>query len=151
MKTIPVKIKLAHPLAKVPTYGTEQAACFDISCIDEGAPHPVDPHARIYRTGLHVEVEPGWVLKVYSRSGHGFKSGWCLSNGTGIIDADYRGELMIAVRGLEGSVPSFKAGDRIAQGSVEQVPRVEFIQVDELSDTARGAGGFGSTGTKAVG
>lgn len=68
-----VKIKKLHPDAVLPKYATPGAACFDLVALDDGTPHPKDPCARIYRTGLAFEVPPGWVMEVHSRSGHGFK------------------------------------------------------------------------------
>ncbi|MEY2686739.1 MAG: deoxyuridine 5-triphosphate nucleotidohydrolase [Pseudomonadota bacterium] len=144
-----IKIQKLHPDAVVPAYATAGAACFDLVAIDDGTPHPVDSVAVIYRTGLAFEVPMGWVLEIHSRSGHGFKSAIRLSNCTGEIDSDYRGEVMISLR-YDGD-PGFGItkpikGDRIAQAKLVQVPRVEFDVVDELSATERGAGGFGSTG-----
>lgn len=145
-----VKIQFLDAAVKVPAYGSEHAACFDLVAIDHGKPHPSDPKALIFRTGLAFEVPVGWVMEIHSRSGHGFKDGVRLSNCTGVIDADYRGEVMVAVRCDGEKAVSFGPGDRIAQAKLSPVPRVTFSVVGELSETARGAGGFGSTGTKAV-
>ncbi len=99
-----------------------------------------------FRTGLAFEVPHGHVLKVFSRSGHGFKYGVRLANGTGIIDSDYRGELMVCLKN-DGPEPMVvHHGDRITQAMLVPIPQVELIEVQELSDTERGAGGFGSTG-----
>lgn len=144
-----LKIKKLHPDAVVPQYATPGAACFDLVAIDNGTSHRKDPGAAIYRTGLAFEIPPGWALEVHSRSGHGFKDAIRLSNCTGIIDSDYRGELLVALRfdgDLDTGCTSVKAGDRIAQAKLVSAPQVEIEVVEDLSDTARGAGGFGSTG-----
>lgn len=148
-----VKIKKIHRDAVVPTYGTSGAACFDLYAIADGM-LPIDDcglpveffGAATFRTGLAFEVPEGHVLQVYSRSGHGFKHGVRLSNCTGIIDSDYRGELMVKLHN-DGDDPFIvKKGDRIAQAIIVPVDRVSFDVVDDLSGTDRGAGGFGSTG-----
>lgn len=92
-----------------------------------------------------MEIPVGQCLKMYSRSGHGLKYKVCLANGTGIIDSDYRDELMVVL--INHGAESFlvKHGDRIAQAMLEPVEQVEFEEVDELSTTDR-LGGFGSTG-----
>lgn len=148
---VPVKIKKTHPNAKTPTKGTEGAMCYDLYAVDveNAQPHPADPNAVIYRTGIEVEIYPGWGIEIHSRSGHGFKHGVRLSNCTGLIDEDYRGEIMVSLR-IDGDGKSMDVdeGDRIAQLRIVPVHGIEFIEVDELSDTKRGTGGFGSTGTK---
>jgi dUTP pyrophosphatase len=150
-KPMKLKIKKLHPDAKIPQYATEGAACFDLCAVD------IDPMwgralsdtPTIIRTGLAFEVPPGYVLKIYSRSGHGFKHGIRLSNCVGIIDSDYRGEVQIALTQDDGGSlwQHIESGDRIAQAMLEPAPQVEFEEVEDLSDTLRGAGGFGSTGT----
>lgn len=151
MEKVQLKVKKTHPNAVMPKYATTGAACFDLTAIDDGMPHPNDWHAAIYRTGLAFEVPPGYVLKVYSRSGHGFKDAIRLSNAVGVIDSDYRGEVMVSLRfdasgDLRSGSPKVRAGDRIAQAMLELAPDVDLVEADELSDTERGAGGFGSTG-----
>jgi dUTP pyrophosphatase len=150
----PLKFLRVHPDAVVPKYASMGAACFDLSAVDtaNAKNHPADRHhAGIFRTGLKVEVPPGWVLKIYSRSGHGFKDAMRLSNCVGVIDSDYRGEIMVALR-VDGENSKIKIGDgdRIAQAMLEPAPQCELIEVEELSETARGEGGFGSTGTGAL-
>lgn len=139
-----------HPNAKIPTYATDGSACFDLYAILDNdvkadAILPGCPYA--VRTGLAFEVPPGHVLQIYSRSGHGFKHGVRLANGTGIVDADYRGEVLVC---LHNDNPDdafvINNGDRIAQAMLMPVPRVTFHVVEQLSITERGAGGFGSSG-----
>jgi dUTP pyrophosphatase len=144
-----VKFKKVSPLAIDPLYATPGAACFDLTAVDDGTPHKRDPLSIVFRTGLAFEIPAGHVMMVYSRSGHGFNQGIRLSNCVGVIDSDYRGEVMVALRddGARGAmIPVPRAGERIAQAMIVPVDRVEFEPVVELSETARGAGGFGSTG-----
>lgn len=148
-----LRIKRVHPDAQIPQYATAGAACFDLHAVEENdafKAHPVDQHAAIFRTGLAVEVPPGYVLKIYSRSGHGFNHAMRLSNCVGVIDSDYRGEILVSLRADANYCPKVRTGDRIAQAMLELAPRCELIEVDELSETARGQGGFGSTGTGAL-
>lgn len=141
-----VKIKKLNENATTPTYATEGAACFDISAseyvhIDAG-------EQQVIGTGLSFEIPEGFVMMVYSRSGHGFKHGVRLGNGTGVIDSDYRGELKICLRNDGDSGIFVDVGDRIAQATILPVPKVVFEEVEQLSETNRGEGGFGSTGVK---
>jgi dUTP pyrophosphatase len=143
-----LKIKRLDERAIIPKFATDGAACFDLHAIDADAfkPHPTDWKAAIFRTGLAVEVPAGYVLQVYSRSGQGFKDAIRLSNSVGIVDSDYRGEIMVSLRTDGESYTKVRDGDRIAQAMIVALPVVQIEEVDELSDTARGAGGFGSTG-----
>lgn len=139
-----LKFKLLEKGATLPKFATAGAACFDISCLDDFAVAPQQQVA--VRTGLQVEVPEGYGLDIFSRSGHGFKLGVRLANCTGIIDSDYRGEILLAVRNDGETGVIFGAGDRVAQGRLIKLVDTEIVQVDEMSETARGAGGFGSTG-----
>jgi dUTP pyrophosphatase len=139
-----LNIKKLHPGAIVPTYASEGAACFDLYAIED-AFVGIGASAAV-RTGLGVEVPAGWSLKIYSRSGHGFGRGVRLVNGVGVVDADYRGEMLVGLHN-DGLTPfRVRAGDRIGQAMLERVERVLFTVVDEISETTRGASGFGSTG-----
>lgn len=146
-------IKKLHPFATLPSYATHGAANMDISAIIDDdingeKPLVIRPGGQaIIRTGLAFEVPDGWVLAVYSRSGHGFKAEVCLSNGTGQIDSDYRGELMVALKNHGKARFTVRHGARIAQFRLEPAPRIVLAEVTELSATERGAGGFGSTGS----
>ena len=146
--TLKVRIKKLHPDAKMPVRATSGSLCYDLYALDDGKPHPSDDHATHYRTGLAFECDPGWGFKVHSRSGHGFKSALRLSNSTGLIDCDYRGEVQVSMRfDASGShrAKKLRAGDCIAQIEFIRQVDAEFEVVDELGDTSRGAGGFGST------
>lgn len=139
-----LKIKLLNDLAKVPAYQSKGAACFDIHALNGG----VVParNSAVFDTGLSFEIPEGYALMVYSRSGHGFKNDIRLANTTGIIDGDYRGEVKVKLTN-DGAHPfEVQAGDRIAQAMLINVEQVRMMIVNELSETERGEGGFGSTG-----
>lgn len=138
-----VKIKKLHPDALMPQYGSDGAACFDLHCIG-GA---FVTSEQVFDTGLAFEIPEGHVMLVFSRSGHGFKNDIRLSNCVGVIDHDYRGEVKVKLR-CDSTVGGLavRDGDRIAQAMLVPYPKVEFDWADDLSDTARGEGGFGSTG-----
>lgn len=141
-----VKIKKLHEDAVVPTYATMGSACFDIRAITSvGNVMICKDSSQVFNTGLAFEVPENHVMMVFSRSGHGFNSDVRLANCTGIIDSDYRGELLVKLR-TDGNGFAVGNGDRIAQGMIIPVERVNFTEVDALVDTARGDGGIGSTG-----
>ena len=149
-----VKIKQLHPNAKTPKYATTGAACFDLVGISKVNDSDVLPEfytvfpkqTIIMRTGLQFEIPDGYVMKVYSRSGMGFKQDTRLANCVGIIDSDYRGEVMVKLTNDGNENLYIAPNDRIAQAMIEKYERVEFEVVEELSDTVRGSGGFGSSG-----
>lgn len=140
-----IKVKKLDSRAVIPTYATDGSGCFDVRCI-EGKILSTRS-GEVFSTGLSFEIPKGYVLDVYSRSGHGFVNDVRLANSVGIIDSDYRGELKIK---LTNDNPwhtcSVKDGERIAQCKLTLAPKVEFVEVDELSETERGTSGFGSTG-----
>mgnify|MGYP003357301797 CR=1 FL=1 len=128
----------------MPKPATDGAACFDIQSASEAVIPPGG--TAILDTGLRFRIPVGHALMVYSRSGHGFKYDVSLSNGTGVIDSDYRGELKVKLRN-DGAEPfTVKHGDRIAQAMLIKLPSLNMIAGTVENDTARGSGGFGSTG-----
>lgn len=139
-----MKFKKLHPLAITPTYATEGAAAFDLYSTDMVTIRPGE--AETIGTGIAFELEPYQAMFIYSRSGHGFKSGVRLANCVGVIDPDYRGEVKVRLHndGIKPFVVNI--GDRIAQGVVQLIVPVYFDEVDTLADTERGNNGFGSTG-----
>lgn len=139
-----VRIKKLHHDAIVPTYGTAGAACFDLYALGTGVVG--DGMAEVFRTGLSFEIPHGYAMMIYSRSGHGFKHGVRLANCVGVIDSDYRGEVMVKLASDSVQFMHVNARDRIAQAMIVPVDQVQFELADDLSDTARGEGGFGSTG-----
>lgn len=139
-----MKVKLLNDLATLPTYGSEGAACFDLYStssvtIQAGT-------AQTVGTGIAVEVPKRHAMIVYSRSGHGFNFGLRLGNAVGIVDEDYRGEVKVRIHNDSANDYTVGIGERIAQAMVISVFRHKLEIADTLSDTARGDGGFGSTG-----
>jgi dUTP pyrophosphatase len=145
-----LKIKKLDPRAVMPQYATDGAGAFDLVALpgETFKAHPCDHGAAMYRTGLAFEVPRGHVMLIFSRSGHGFNDAIRLSNCVGVIDSDYRGEVKVSLRADGYRSGKIGGGDRMAQAMLVKIPSVEFEEVEELSDTARGAGGFGSTGVK---
>ena len=150
-----LKIKKLHPDAVEPRYVTPGAACFDLHylpSLSQAVVMVFPGEAACFRTGLAFEIPEGHVMLVFSRSGQGFNQDIRLSNCVGVIDSDYRGEVMVKLRNDQesqdegASVTSIHPGDRIAQAMIVPIPKVEIEVVDDLSSTARGTGGFGSTG-----
>lgn len=139
-----VRIRKLHPDAQTPTYASDGAAAFDIYALEDAFIQPAS--AKKIRTGLAFEVPAGYVMHAYSRSGHGFKDGVRLVNCVGVIDCDYRGEVMVGLHNDGSKGYRVDKGDRIAQAIVQPVTRWTFEEVEELSETARGDGGFGSSG-----
>lgn len=143
---MPVKLKKLDSGAHMPAYVTPGAACFDIRALDEGYIDDIGHVNHIFRTGLAFEVPVGHVMLVFSRSGHGFNNDVRLANCVGVIDSDYRGEIKVKLTADPDGLLKVARGDRVAQAMILPVERVEFEWADELSDTERGVGGFGSTG-----
>ena len=146
MQKVEVKIKKISPNAVLPTYGTENAAGADLSaCLF--APITIDPgQTFVVKTGLTMEIPEGYVGLIYARSGLATKRGLAPANKVGVIDSDYRGEIMVALYNQSEKKQKIEPGERIAQLVIAPYLQGVFNEVDELSDTTRGAGGFGSTG-----
>ena len=143
-----VRFKKLSPQAIVPTYAHNGDACFDIYALgDMGKPVDIRPGgAAAIPTGISFEVPMGYVMLVFSRSGHGSKHGVRLGNAVGVIDAGYRGELQVALHNDGRARYKVAHGDRIAQAMIIPRPAIELEEAGELSDSSRGAGGLGSTG-----
>ena len=130
-----------------PFYATAGAAAMDLcACVD--APVEVAPRALVsIPTGIAIALPSAeYVALVFARSGLGIKHGIALSNGVGVIDSDYRGELRVPMVNLSNEPYTIQPGERVAQLCIAPVWQAAFAPADELTDTARGAGGFGSTG-----
>ena len=130
-----------------PARATEGSAGLDLAaCIDE--PVTIAPRALVrIPTGIAIALpSPDYVALVFARSGLGIKHGVSLSNGVGVIDSDYRGEIAVGLTNLSDTPYTVRPGDRIAQLAVVHVARPELVWTEDLEDTGRGAGGFGSTG-----
>jgi dUTP pyrophosphatase len=132
------------PPLELPRYETDGAAGMDLRADEPFALAPGE--RRVVPTGLALEIPPGYEGQVRPRSGLAARSGIALVNAPGTVDSDYRGEVKVIVVNLGQEPVSFARGDRIAQLVVAPVARARVELVDELPDSARGAGGFGSTG-----
>ena len=141
-----IKIKKINENAKIPTRGSTSAAGYDLyACIDE--PVTIKPHetAKI-GTGLAMEIPEGYFGAMFARSGLACKQGLRLANSVGVIDSDYRGEYIVALHNDCDVERTVEPHDRIAQLVVMPFLSVEFTEVQELSETERDTGGFGSSG-----
>ncbi len=142
-----VQIKRMRDGVSLPFYATEGAAGMDLSA-DIPAPVTLARGALMrIPTGIAIRLpSPAYAAFVYARSGLGTKHGICLSNGVGVIDSDYTGEIQVGLINLGPAEYTIAPGDRIAQLVFAPVARATLCEVDELTPTQRGAGGFGSTG-----
>lgn len=142
-----LKIKLLTENAVVPTVGSKNAAGLDLYAYIEEGDIIVEPFTTVkINTGIAVEIPDGYFGGVYARSGLATKQGLRPSNCVGIIDSDYRGEVMVALYNDSDKPRTVVNGDRIAQLIIQPYLNAEIDIVDELSETDRGNGGFGSTG-----
>jgi dUTP pyrophosphatase len=147
MKTIDVKILDPRMNDQLPTYGTPGSAGLDLrACID--APLTLEPGQTVLvPTGLAIHIgDPGYAAMILPRSGLGHKSGIVLGNLVGLIDSDYQGQLMVSTWNRSASAFTLHPMDRLAQLVIVPVMQVGFNVVEEFESSARGAGGFGSTG-----
>ena len=143
----PMNIKKLNGAAIVPTYGSAYAAGADLYAC-EGGDIVIAPHkTKLIHTGIAMEIPEGLVGLIYARSGLASKRGLAPANKVGVIDSDYRGEIMVALHNHGETEQVVSDGERIAQIVFTTYMTAEFNVVDELSDTVRGKGGFGSTGT----
>lgn len=143
-----VRIKKLDERAITPTYGTEYSAGADLYALTDGTV-TVEPHrTELLHTGISVEIPEGYCGLIFARSGLATKRGLAPANKVGVIDADYRGEVMVALHNHNDYSVSIEHGERVAQLAIVPFLKAEFTVCDDLSDTARGAGGFGSTGRK---
>ena len=141
-----VRIKKRDPRAVVPTYGTEYSAGADLYALLD-APLEIAAGATVLvHTGLSAEIPEGYCGLIFARSGISVKRGLAPANKVGVIDADYRGEIMVALHNHSEIAQTVEVGERIAQLAIVPFLHAEYELADELSDTVRGEGGFGSTG-----
>ena len=146
MEKLSVNFKKLDSAAIPPVFSSDGAAGADLHAlpgndfiIPAGETVPV-------HTGIALEIPLGYVGLIYARSGLALRSGLAPANKVGVIDCDYRGEIIVALHNHSKEDVPVKGGERIAQIVISAVPNVEFCEADELSDTIRGSGGFGSTG-----
>lgn len=142
----PIKVKKLSPNAILPTYGSAEAAGADLyACLD--APVTVVPGETAWiPTGLALEVPKGCAGLVYARSSLGVKRGLAPANKVGVIDSDYRGQIHVVLLNHGKTEQIIQHGERIAQFLITPVLTPAYVEAEELTDTDRGAGGFGSTG-----
>lgn len=143
-----VKIKKLRENAVIPTYGSEFAAGADLyASLDEAV--VIEPgETKFIPTGFAFEIPEGYAGFVHARSGLASKRGLAPANKVGVIDSDYRGEVMVALHNHGKAAQTVEAGERIAQMVIAPYITASFILSDELDETVRGEGGFGSTGRK---
>ena len=145
-KKIKLKIKKLLPEAKLPTYGSEYAAGADLYALSEHAVRIGANETAIVHTGLAAEIPEGYVGLIYARSGLATKKGLAPANKVGVIDSDYRGEIRVALHNHSKYEQSIEPYERIAQLVIAPYIAAEYEEAEELSETVRGEGGFGSTG-----
>ena len=143
-----VNVKKLNDKAILPTYGSANAAGADLyACLD--APLTIAPHeTAMVHTGLAMELPEGYAGLIFARSGLASKRNLAPANKVGVVDSDYRGEFMVALHNHGNEPATIEPGERIAQLVITPYITANFAVVDDLNDTERGAGGFGSTGTK---
>lgn len=145
---VPVPVKKLDPRAKLPAYGSADAAGADLYALTDSPVTIAPGETVLIHTGLAFAIPQGYVGLVYARSGLATKQGLAPANKVGVIDADYRGELMVSLHNHSAEIRTVNDGDRLAQLVVTPYLTAQFILTDELNDTQRGNGGFGSTGTR---
>ena len=149
MNEINVKIKTLRPGARIPAYATDGSAALDLRYASD-EPMTIAPGERkLVPTGVAIAPETKNVAAIVcARSGLASKKGLALSNGIGVVDSDYRGEIMAAMINLSGEAYTIEPGERVAQLMFVPVFHANLIPSDSLDETERGNGGFGSTGTR---
>ncbi len=141
-----VKVKKLSSGAILPTYGSERAAGADLYALTEEKIVIAPGETVLVHTGLSLEIPQGYGGFLYARSGLATKKGLAPANKVGVIDADYRGEVMVALYNQSAESAVIENGERIAQLVIAPFLKAEFQESDALGDTVRGVGGFGSTG-----
>ncbi len=143
-----IRIKKLNDNAVIPTYGTEFSAGADLYALP-GDDTVIPAHATVMiHTGLSMEIPEGYAGLIFARSGLASKRGLAPANKVGVVDPDYRGEFMVALHNHTDEEKTVAGGERVAQLVIVPFITADFEVAAELSDTVRGEGGFGSTGTK---
>lgn len=141
-----IRIKKLHPDATIPTYGSAEAAGADLyACLEQEVTIPAGKTVLI-PTGLAMEIPKGCAGLIYARSSMGTKRGLAPANKVGVIDSDYRGQIHVVLLNHGKTEQTIQHGERIAQFLITPVLTPAYEEADELTDTSRGTGGFGSTG-----
>ncbi len=140
-----IRVKKLNEKAVLPTYGTEYSAGADLYNLDEQI--TIAPHStHLVHTGIATEIPEGYCGLIFARSGLATKRSLAPANKVGVIDADYRGEIMVSLHNHSDKPQTIEAGERVAQLAIVPFLKAEYELADELTDTVRGVGGFGSTG-----
>ena len=143
-----IKYKKLNELAKVPTRGSEYSAGYDLYAATD-IEYNILPHTtQLVKTGLAFKLPDGYFGAIFARSGLASKKGLRPANCVGVVDSDYRGEVMIALHNDSDNIMTIEAGERIAQLVLIPYINMTFEETEELDNTQRGEGGFGSTGNK---
>ena len=148
MQKIALKIKKLLPEAKMPVYASEHAAGADLYALTDHVIRIGPNETAVVHTGLAAEIPEGYVGLICARSGLATKKGLAPANKVGVIDSDYRGEIQIGLHNLSAEPYTVQPGERIAQMIIMPYFAPVIEEVTSLTETDRGAGGFGSTGTK---
>ena len=141
-----IAVKKLDGRAVLPTYGSEYAAGADLYALMDGEVVFQPGETKLIRTGLAMEIPEGYAGLIYARSGLASKRGLAPANKVGVVDADYRGEVMVALHNHSNTEQKISAGERIAQLVVAPFLKASFTEAEQLNETVRGEGGFGSTG-----
>lgn len=142
----PIRVKKLNPTAKLPTYGSVEAAGADLyACLNECVTIAPGEDAWI-PTGIAMEVPMGCAGLIYARSGLACKRGLAPANKVGVVDSDYRGQIVVVLHNHGTQSQTVEHGERIAQMVITPVLTPPYVETKELSDSDRGVGGFGSTG-----
>ena len=142
----PVRVKILRENAMLPTYGSEQAAGADLYACLEGPVVIAPGETAFIPTGISLEVPVGCAGLIYARSGMACKRGLAPANKVGVVDSDYRGEIIVALHNHGSLAQTVETGERVAQFVITPVLTPAYVVAETLSDTARNQGGFGSTG-----
>jgi dUTP pyrophosphatase len=143
-----IPIKKLNENATIPTYGSDYAAGADLYACMEQMETFAPGETKLIHTGIAMEIPAGYAGLIYARSGLATKKGLAPANKVGVVDADYRGEIMVALHNHSTQEVAVEPGERIAQLVITPYLTAHFEETDTLSDTVRGEGGFGSTGTR---
>lgn len=140
-----VKVKKLVPEAIIPFYATVGSAGMDVTATSRE--YDAKNDCWVYHTGLSFQLPEGYVMLIFPRSSNR-KTSYYLANHVGVLDSDYTGELMLMYKYRDDTpaTPPYQIGDRVGQIIIMPYPKVEFLEVEELTKTERGDGGFGSTG-----
>ena len=143
-----IAVKKLNKNAVLPTYGSDFSAGADLYAVTDEPIEILPNQTKLVGTGLAMEIPEGYAGLIYARSGLASKRGLAPANKVGVVDADYRGEIMVALHNHSDKAQTVEPKERIAQLVVTPFLKAEYYETETLTDTTRGAGGFGSTGTK---